>query len=460
VVGFLDVLRVVDQESSHEIVENWSNRILTDLSDPAIDWLGKHFADSLDDPQRATLISHVDQAHQRIDLTEEEGRRYQRFMASLNEDGRNTSELDQHLANMMTQIAQQYQNQNGYLNRVFPAVAPLASYGPAQQAAQMLSGLFPNAQSQPELFGWLHDEMANHWPDPDDVSYNPDQLFENAVSFLGSHSQIEEAPSVLRSIWRMVEKGVVGEAKTVEVLDAACDLWPYHPDQGLRTITSFRTAPSPARVASMAEDVDLDNTETVTMLQEAWSHAAGLMSEEERMLATEELIALSPQNPDDDPDFALRLWFDVQQDRATLLRQMLLEGELTDEFSKRLWLQVDRRIEELDASYFTDILPRLLALPDLPETYQEVLRSQERISALFPGQADRNELGRSLLQALVDSPSREIKNRLAQWIKDTGAVDALARLGKGIEPSPEDVDLLEDHFRRSRYLNKYNEERR
>lgn len=102
-----------------------------------------------------------------------------------------------------------------------------------------------------------------------------------------------------------------------------------------------------------------------------------------------------------------------------------------------------------------EILPRLLALPDLPQTYQEVLRSQEKISALFPEQQDKNELGRSLLRALVDSPSREIKNRLARWMKDLGAGDALARLGRENTPSAEDLDVLKSHFPQSRYLKRY-----
>jgi len=454
-VGYLGVLRVVDLLHSYETIENWAGRILDDLGDPGVDWLGEHFVDGMDDDRRAVVIAHLDQVHQRVDLTEEEGRRYRRFMESLSENGTNTAEIGQHLANLMAQITQQHQNPNGYLYRVFPVAAALVEHGPAEQATQMLNGLFPNAQSQPELFGWLHGQMVGHWPDPNELDYATDELFAQATTFVGTYPQPDGAKHVLASLQSMVKKGVVGDSRSVEVLNAACALWPYHAQASLRTIMGFRTAPSSEQVAGLAEGVDLDEAEAAGFLREAWSHVAGAMEQEDRLLASEELLALSPRNPEDDPDFALRLWVEAQQDPAALLRELLLKGDLPDEHSKRLWLQVDRRADELGPSYFVDILPRLLALPDLPQTYQEVLRSQESISALFPEIQDKNELGRSLLNALVDSPSREIKNRLARWMKDLGAGDALARLGKENTPSAEDLDVLESSFPQSRYLKKY-----
>ena len=456
-VGYLGVLRMVDLAHSYESVENWAGRILDDLGDPGIDWLGEHFVDGTDGDRRAAMINHLNQAHERVDLTEEEGRRYRRFMESLSENGTNTPEMSQHLGDLMAQIAQQHQNPNGYLYRVFPVAAALVGHGPAEQAAQMLNGLFPNAQAQPELFGWLHGQMANHWPDSGELDYAADQLFAQATTFLGTHSQSDGAEHVLASVRSMVEKGVVGGSRAVEVLNAACALWPYQTRASLRTITGFRTTPSVEQVAGLAEEVDLDGAEATGLLREAWSHVADAMEQEDLLLTSVELLALSPRNPEDDPDFALRLWVEAQPDPGALLRKLLLKGDLPDEHSKRLWLQVDRRAAELGPGYLVEILPRLLALPDLPQTYQEVLRSQETISALFPEQQGKNELGRSLLQALVDSPSREIKNRLARWMKDLGAGDALARLGRGNTPSAEDLDVLGSHFPESRYLKKYSE---
>lgn len=359
-VGYLGVLRAVDLLHSYETVESWAGRILDGLGDPAIDWLGEHFVDGMDGDRRAAVIAQLDQAHERVDFTEE-GRRYRRFMERLAANGKNTDEIGQHLASLMAQITQQHQNPNGYLYRVFPVAAALVEHGPAQQATQMLNGLFPNAQSQPELFGWLHGQMVGHWPDPEDLDYAPDQLFAQATTFLGANSQSDGAQHVLASVRSMVEKGVVDDSKAVEVLNAACTLWPYHTQASLQTITGFRTAPSPEQVAGLAEEVDLDEAEAAGFLREAWSHVAGAMEQEGLVLASEELLALSPRNPEDDPDFALRLWVEVQRDPAALLRELLLQGDLPDEHSKRLWLQVDRRADELGPSYFVEILPRPLA---------------------------------------------------------------------------------------------------
>jgi len=457
-VGYLGVLRTVDLLHSYETVENWAGRILDDLADPDIDWLGQHFVDGMDDDRRATVVAHLDQAHQRVDLTEEEGQRYRRFMESLGEGGRNTTDINQHLGSLMAQILQQHQNPNGYLYRVFPVAALLVKYEPPQQAAQMLGGLFANTRSQPDLFGWLHGQMADHWPDSDGIDYAPDQLFDQATTFIGTHPQTGGAPRVLDSIRSMLERGLVPSSMAVQVLDAACALWSHHTQASLRTITGFRTAPSPEQVAGLADELDLDEAEAAGLLREAWAHVAGIMEEEGLLLATKELLALSPRNPEYDPDFALRLWVEMQQDPAALLRRLLLEGDLPDEHSKRLWLQVDQRVDEFGTSYLVEILPLLLALPELPETYEEVLRSQEKVSALFPDQQAKNELGRSLLKALVDSPSREMKNRLALCAKDLGAGDALARLGRENTPSAEDLDVPESHFPRSRYLQKYRDQ--
>lgn len=461
-IRLLDQVRLVDEDAADEIIEHWSSRILSQLRDPCRVWLAEHFADALSDEQRAQLVEHLEATCLDVSITEDQGELYQHFMSRLDEDGIYSTEMQNHLTKTIGQVAQQHQSPTEYLYRVFPALAPLIAKAPEAQAGSMLTNLFVNPRVQQlGYFGWLHGEMAEHWPTKDDLSScDPQSVFTTAATVVATDPSDVQAPGILHSMREMVARSVVGDDNVTQVLQTAAQLWPHHTTTSLGVIRAFEVALDPPVVAGLATNVDLGDEEIVEALAQAWTHEAAAMSFEEVEAVARQILSKQPEGTDDEPDRSLRLWVDAGSEcKAQLLKVLLLDPDLNDGQRKRVWLQAIWSSEELGRGFVLTTLPGIFELDDMPETGRSVLDGTEILTRLFPTSQEKNELSRTLLESLSAASSVEMKKGLADWMKEISGGAALRRLGSDIDLTEDEVEILARRFPGARTLRKYRNRR-
>jgi len=408
---------VLDEEVFDEVVQEWSSGLLSDLRDPCRVWLAENFADGVSETGRTSVIQGISAVTQSTDVTEEQGKRYRSFMNALDGPGISTSETQGHLTAVLGVVEQQNQSPSSYLQRVFPALAPRVIQADPTTAARVLQTLFVSPRVQQfSWFAWLHGQMADHWTE--DLG-DPSAVFNIAAQVLPTEPANSRAPDLLRSMQRMVTRGLVTDDGAGQVLNAACQLWPHHQVAASQALLAFDQVPAPEMIAGLAVGTDLSDEEEKSILDTTWCHEASILNFDTDSAVARSVLSRPPQGPDGEPDAALRLWVDARANRkARLLRSLLSDPNLSDAHRKRVWLQTQREIQNLGGDFFLAILPDIFAVPDMPETNRAILSGSRVLSRLFPAQKDRNALAGVLLRSLAASASMEAKNGLADWMRD------------------------------------------
>lgn len=472
-VGLAEILH--KQGSSHfrEVVDNWGGRVLGDLSTPCRSWLAAWFA-QLDQEERQTVIQGLAPVQQSDQVDEDVGERYREFSRALSSGARNTAEIWEHLTGVVRYAVQATVVQAGnqgttgavnvardYLSEVMPVLAFSLDLLSEEDSAALLNRVFSEALyigQAPALLAEFHGMMVGEWPSLEDVGYDVTSIFDRAESTLNGHPQIEKAPELLRSMASLAGHVPLESEYTERILDSACTLWPQHTEEAAEVITSYETTPPLERLAGLAQGVDPASTTEISRLREVWEHCAAWMEVEEHVEVIVALLNLSPMEVEGHPDWALESWLRVLPDPAAALHTALTDERLADEDLERLWRRTVERAAQLGPEFFRSVLPELVARGDIERTNSALQASVQQITDLHEGQAARNELGRSLLEALVKSDSQHVKGFLAQWIDDASAVGSFGHLNE-LQPSDTDIEILTRKFPDSSRLQEYRKRR-
>src|SRR5690606_7815673 len=150
---------------------------------------------------RGQVLKQIAPIYQTDNITPQQARQYERFIYSLSDQALATTEIRGHLDQTIDQIKQRHKNPNDYLRRVFPAIPPVLSVASPEQVGPMLDELFTKTKGDPSLFGWLHEQMADHWPRPDEKmpQYDPDRIFADAIEIAVQHSFQDTMSGPLRT---------------------------------------------------------------------------------------------------------------------------------------------------------------------------------------------------------------------------------------------------------------------
>ncbi|MDF9408524.1 MAG: KAP family P-loop domain protein [Pelotomaculum sp. PtaB.Bin013] len=452
----VSTLQNINKTLTGEIIANWSGRILLDLPEPCINWLGNNFISGLNDEQRNQVTSYLQEMSQPNSVTEERGQHYQRFMSQLPEEAIKYGTIQSHLQNMFSQTARLLNNTD-YLHIVFPVFPRLIKYGPLPQAGSMLHGLFINARNNPALFGWLHEQMAKYWPmqQAELSPYNPQQLFNDAQTFAAQYPNNEASYGIIYSMREMVQRGIVGEENIAHVIETACILWPYHQFHSLNTFLAFRQAPSPSRISELMDQINIQEKEEIDQLKKAWSHIVGILNDEQRVATTKFILGKTPKGTEQEPDLCLQIWLDLQKmHKADLLKKSVTDIELNDEQRKRIWLLISRTSQELGNDFFISVLPEVFKLQEIPETARTIFETKEDINKLFTSKEEQYDLGVTLLRCFITVTSQVIKNKFAAWMKDLKVGAVFRNLRKYEELTEDDLAILISFFPESKLLDK------
>lgn len=451
-------VRVFDAEVFEEVVQDWSEGLLSGLQDPCRVWLAENFVDGLTEASRASVVQGIAFVSQSTEVTDEQGRRYRHFMGAFDEPGLSTAEMQGHLTNVLGVMEQQQQSPSRYLQQVFPALAPRLTQAESATAARVLQTLFVSPRVQQfSWFAWLHGQMADRWPDREDLGgYDPSAVFNTAAQVLPTNPSDRRAPDLLHSMRKMVLRGVVTDDNAEQVLNAACQLWPHYKAAASEALLELDGSPTPEMVAGLAAGTDLSDDGERTALETTWRHEAAVLGFEADLSVARAVLASAPQGPDNEPDAALRLWVDARPERRVpLLRTLLADPNVSDVHRRRVWLQAQRASADLGRDFILSVLPEVFAVADIPETNRVILDGSETVSRLFPTQKDKNGLSGVLLRGLAASTSVETKNGLAGWMRNIGGGAALRSQDALATLSDDDLEILSRHFPRSQPLRRH-----
>jgi hypothetical protein len=245
----------------------------------------------------------------------------------------------------------------------------------------------------------------------------------------------------------MALRGVIDPSGSASVIDTACAIWPYFPSAALDTLLAFNMAPDVEEITNLSKNVDLQTDDIAALLAEAWRHYGGILSGPEQLSVTRHILSSVPSSSDAEYDRALRIWIDVVGPRqSSLLREVVLQTDLTDDERQRVWLQAVRVRKDLGPGFFLDVIPLLLLLDDASQTARAVLDAESAVNELFASREQRHDFGKALLRVFANAPTVGIKKGLAGWLKSLAAGGVLRTLGDYTELTVEDVELLSQAF--------------
>lgn len=450
----MNVLVATESEHTTEIMEDWIGRILTDLPKDCVTWCGNNFDSCLTDAQRSQVVGELNQLTQAA-LTDKDSETYAILMEALPQSAMVSQPLAAHLTQVFALI--QSNPNELYLKGVFPVVVPFLKLCKGSEAGNMIQGLFVSTRGNLSLYCWLHDQMNGHWFEKSQTSgsYEPRQLFDEAIQTIESSPNVVGLSAVLRSIHGMVKSNPLTTDSSSRLVGAACLVWPHHSEAASEVLQTMTELPEPKSIVTMFEEMNLGAVEDARSLKELWSHFGEKCSLSMGVDVGLELLGKPPRTLGDVPDLGMNYWLVSMGSRVPeVLRTLVFNGNLTDDQRKRVWHQIDQRHLQLGREYIIEVLPDLLRLPESPEMTRAVIDSSERLNALFPSFSEKYDLAKLLLGAYLSSPSRENQNRIIEWVKTLGVDDVLRELSTFDPVSEEDLETLRTAFPGSRHLRK------
>jgi len=453
-IRLLTWLRTNAEDKAGAVVRQWTGRIISDLPEECVTWLGSQF-DSLTAEQQSKLTEALEPIHSRTKFSDEEFKRFVTFMRHLSDDAIKTSSVQRFMEKLYPFVQQQHANPSQYLQGVFPALPRIIGFGPHAQAGAMLHNLFANARNSVSLYGWLHEQMTGYWPSRSTElnPYNPTQIFDAAVQTMNEYPNDGAAPKILLSVSTMIHDETIDNESAPRVIEGACLLWPHYQSEALTVLLSHEQLPALKAIRQLMDSVDYENSDSRDNLQKAWVHFSNLLSDDQLLEVAKIILVESPKGSNQEPDAAFALWINIRSDRKTfVLRTLTIDPSIDDSQRKRVWFQIERSANKLGREFFLAELPRVFALDNSAETLNAVFESRDIFSHLFNTASDTNKLAARLIESLKASSSRDAKNRLAQWLKSIGGGSALKQLQDPNALRDEDIEILWEQFPESKVL--------
>ncbi|MDQ0090127.1 hypothetical protein J2T12_003541 [Paenibacillus anaericanus] len=449
------ILYEVNQTKTQEILKEWSNSILVDLTPECIKWLGQNYSDKVLKETKSTLLGHIDQVHNRgtNEVTKKEASQYKIFIDSINNESVDSELLNQHLQQVFSRISQNYNNQNSYLYIILPVVINKLNQVPKGVAGSVMYSLFSNTRGQTTLYGWLHSIFANYWPkqEPEYSNYNPQGIFNEAKAFIDNYSSTDWCHGCLISMRQMIKRGVVGEEAIHSLMESSGKLWNSHRGAAVKTILDFDQLPDPLILCNLSDSLSLENKED---LVKVWTHAVNRAQESYLIEMSKKILEKQPVNWETEADVSLTLWISAQTDLSQLLYKLMSDSSLNTEQRRRIWAQIKKSYKILGSEFFLNHLKEIITDFKDNEGVRDIINSKSLINVLFPSIREKNLLSVILLGSFYTVDSLELKNRLAEWIHEIGGASILSKSKDLAVPTDDDLEILKQHFPDSKNLAK------
>ena len=459
-ISIAELLDEEDHQFAAPVFSDWTNRLFTDLPEPCVKVIAQKLPSLLDDARNniSSQLSSIASSTKFDDNTKD---KYQIFFKAMPAKSKEDELTIGHLREVWPQIAAHHANQNNFLTKVFPVISRLIENSPEDVLGNALHTLFENSKSQPSHYSFLHSWMANQWPVQNDnlQPYNPEQIFTDALEFSSNQTGSPRA-GLLRSMVSMIDKGIVDEARTGDVITAACAVWAASPKDATYVFTHGFGELEASQIASLIDGFDWEVEDNPGYLSSTFQAITASISTEIEIEATLLILNKGVSGNTERPDYALDLWVDsLGDDLQPVIESTISSADVSDEHRKRLWAQIQKFEETKDPDFIVDLLPKVLVLPDGETTAQAILGDIPKLKGLLKSKDYQAGLARCLMNSYADYPSKTVKSAVTAACKELSGEAGLSHLV--VENlSDTDFEILQAHYSDSKALRKILKERK
>lgn len=454
----LDALYNISPEAAAGPIGNWTEDLLNELPSECIAWISAKLASGLSDGQYTQVKKVLSAMYARNDVSQEEGDQHLKFIKAIPESERSSQRVTEIADALFGQIAQHHHNPNNYLDYLFPAVPILLESASLEITGNMLHDLFSNVANKPSLLGYLHQEMTGHWPEPEEgmEPYDPDlivNIVNEATQTINSAPDQPYSVSILSSLASMFEKSIIPNDLIQEFEEAVMAIWPYNHEAAPDALNVSQHKLDIGNLVALASHVETEDNKDVYTLKEVWKQQTKGYDKADSLEVIENILNNGNLSNELKP-FVFNAWMEVVPIGAkSILEELLPKGDLSQAQRGQIWLQLERLDGQLGVEFFTGAGPetlRLESFESLNENYFNLL--DQTMHTLI--QSEMTEVIRAQIRVFPDAERTETKNRICNWAKKHNGAKQLSVL-KEFEPlDPEDKELLQNHFPKSKKIAK------
>ncbi len=444
-VQLAEHLSHISSDLAHAVLDEWCPRILDDLSSSSIKWIAKNFNAKLNAKNRQAVTTALQPVHSPGQPSKIQGDRYRIFVNALDDTVLQTPELQQFFGDVLAVVVQRQDNQNDYLKYIFPVLPSRLAKLPQPAVGRMLQSLFIGSASHPNIYGWLHGQMADYWPQQSAQleKYQPQQLFNQAHQFLVNQPAYPDGPSLLKSLSGMIHRGAINETEENRLIELAFKLWPSH-QTAAHDVLSKSNADLPIEhLVAIIDSVDMNDTEQIARLKSLWTHAFEEQDTDSRVDMTRQILAHNAKESDILKDAALSIWVDSLNDEAfVVLKTVFLIADMPDPQRRRIWLQIERIRDSVGLRDIVELIPEITQNNDVSGTIEAIIIAKDEITAMCNSAEERHMLGESLAKAMISISSREVKTQFMNWLRTLGASTIAKNIHDYGDPSEDDIEIV------------------
>lgn len=443
--ALLSELRRNDDTDFMRVINGWIPSLLADLPEACVRLIAIQFSSLSTESKNAVAASFsVMLTNEAVaDSTMES---FKAFSSNLSESIWRSNPLRGVLDILIQHIVAQVSS-FPYLKSVLPETVQLFHHATPSGYGMYLQQFFVQGKSYPKYFSWLHLQLADHWPDQsDDLSgYDPQIIFDEASNFAASHPA-DTKQGILRSMRSMIERGLVEGQERHKLIDAACSAWSTNPLVAVDIFTKGYTELTAEQVTNLATTIDWDNQHHLDALQKAWKKISISLTDPQANETMVNILQKGPLGGAHNPDLAIQIWAEVQEDSGqNLTRKLLIADSLDDAHRRRLWTFAMVHAEEFGAEFFLDVMHQISALITASETIKAMFDDFSNIIGILNTHELKAEMAARLMSQLTHASSNTTKGRIAEACNRMVGHEAL----KGFKPetlSKEEHEVLVGHF--------------
>jgi len=262
----------------------------------------------------------------------------------------------------------------------------------------------------------MHLCLAQYWPVKSDnlSGYDPKVIFDEAGAFAVTYPA-HTRQGILLSMHDMLRRDLVGQEGREKLIAASCSAWSANPSVSLSSFEREYCELTPEQAANLTSPIEWANSDHLETLQKAWKCIAANKNGPASNEVLVRLLQQGPQGSEEQPDLAIRMWLQSQEDTGReLMAEVLAEDVLEDIHRRRLWAYAIERVKELGAPFFLSLLPKISALANADQTIKAVFDDFTIVMSVLNSQDLKAEMAVRLMDVFSVAATNSTKGRIAE----------------------------------------------
>lgn len=412
--ALLSALRKNDETDFMRIIGGWAPQLFVSLPIDCVKLVAAQF-DTLTDPTKTAVAAPLSAFLTSTAAVDSSLERYKVFIINTPSSAWKTGPLHSYVDSLIQHLAAQVSTEAVIKSLLQPSV-PLLKFASPSILGPYLQQLFVQGKSYPGYFSWMHVCLAKYWPMKSDnlPGYDPQVIFDEAGTFAVTYPA-HTRRGILLSMHEMVRRDLVGREGREKLIAASCSAWSANPTVSLSSFEQGYCELTPEQAANLTSPIEWANSDHLDALQKAWKSIAANKNGPAPNEVLVRLLQQGPQGSEEQPDLAIRMWLQSQEDKGQkLMTEVLEEDALEDIHRRRLWAYAIERVKELGAPFFLSMIPKISALSNADQTIKAVFDDFTIVISVLNSQDLKSEMAVRLMDVFSVAATNSTKGRIAE----------------------------------------------